>query len=216
MNDVSVNDEIVSDVNDIVSSHIVLDEVSSKDINEYVDILWETNEKMNLVSRQMTTEGLDQLLHETFLLNDYISSDIVIDAGSGNGLLGIPIAIINKTNKNKRIILVEPKQKKVAFLQSVKNRLNLTNVEIFGASLEEYLKKSKKSSCSLISRGFPELAPLIFYVKNGMVREAVIITSENKIKNNEIHLVSVKKKIYNVPLRTHLKILKMEKKTRCE
>ena len=173
VNDVSVNDENVNDVSvnnvsDITSSHIVLDDVSSKDINEYVDILWEANEKMNLVSRQMTTEGLDQLLHETFLLNDYISSDIIIDAGSGNGLLGIPIAIINKNNKNnknKRIILVEPKQKKVAFLQSVKNRLNLTNVEIFGASLEEYLKKFKKNKCSLISGGSRSLRHWFFTSK---------------------------------------------------
>jgi hypothetical protein len=83
-----------------------------------------------------------------------------------------------------------------------------------GVSLEEYLKKENKSHYSLIARGFPNLEPLVFFVKKGMVKEAVIITSENKIKKNEKHLVSVKKKIYNVPLRTYLKILKMEKTDR--
>lgn len=188
-----------------------MNDVIEKEINKYVEILLETNARINLVSRQITTEELNQLLNETFLLNDYISYDTVIDAGSGNGLLGIPIAI---SNKNKKIILIEPKQKKTTFLKDVKERLNLTNVEVIGSSLEEYLKKSKKKTGSLISRGFPTLLPLINYVKNSMVKEAIIITSENKIKKNEKHLVSVKKKIYNVPLRTHLKILKMEKTDR--
>lgn len=188
-----------------------MNDITEKDITEYVEILLDANTKINLISRQITTEELNQLLNETFLLNDYISSDIVIDAGSGNGLLGIPIAIINK---NKKIILVEPKQKKITFLKNVKERMKLTNVEIIGTSLEECLKKSKRKYGSLISRGFPTLAPIINYVKNGLVKEAIIITSENKIKKNEKHLVSVKKKIYNVPLRTNLKILKMEKTDR--
>ncbi len=180
-------------------------------IKEYLAILIEANTKINLVSRQITYAELNQLLDETILLNDLISFDAIIDAGSGNGLLGIPIAIINK---NKRIILVEPKQKKNSFLTKVKDRMNLTNVEIMGVSLEEYLKKEIKNPCSLIARGFPNLAPLVSFIKKGMVKEAVIITSENKIKKNEKHLVSVKKKIYNVPLRTHLKIIKMEKTDR--
>ncbi|HLP57605.1 MAG TPA: RsmG family class I SAM-dependent methyltransferase [Candidatus Deferrimicrobium sp.] len=188
-----------------------MNEINARAIKEYVDILWESNAKMNLVSRQMSTEELNQLLDETFLLNEYITSNIIIDAGSGNGLLGIPIALINK---DRKIILVEPKQKKIGFLNEVKNRLNLSNVEIMGVSLEEYMKKAGRSACSLIARGFPELLPLIYYVKTGVVREAIIVTSENKIKKNEKHLVSVNKKIYNVPLRTHLKILKMEKKNR--
>lgn len=171
----------------------------------------DANTKSNLVSRQITNDELNQLLDETILLNDLISFETIIDAGSGNGLLGIPIALINK---NKKIILVEPKQKKCAFLKEVKERMNLTNIEIVGVSLEEYLKKANKIPCSLIARGFPNLAPLVSFVKKSLVKEAIIITSENKIKKNEKHLVSVKKKIYNVPLRTHLKFLKMEKTER--
>lgn len=181
------------------------------DINNYLALLMEANTKINLVSRQITDDELNQLLNETIQLNDLLSFDTIIDAGSGNGLLGIPIAIMNK---NKKIILVEPKQKKSAFLKEVKERMNLLNVEIAGVSLEEYLKKTNKRPCTLIARGFPNLLPLVSFLKKGLVKEAVIITSENKIKKNEKHLVSVKKKIYNVSLRTHLKILKMEKTDR--
>lgn len=181
----------------------------------YVDILWEFNEKINLVSRRMSAEGLGQLLNESLFLNGFISegNDTVVDAGSGNGILGIPIAVIDK---NKKIVLVETRKKKIAFLEEVKNRMDLSNVEVAGESIEEYLKKNIKKRRTLIARGFPELAAFCGFVEKGYIDEAVLITSENKIKKNEKRLESVKKKIYNVSLRTYLKILKLEKKTREE
>lgn len=181
----------------------------------YVDILWEFNEKINLVSRQMSPEGLGQLLNETLFLKGFISegSDTVVDAGSGNGILGVPIALIDK---NKKIVLVETRKKKIAFLEEVKNRMGLSNVEVAGESIEEYLKKNKKKGMTLIARGFPDPGVFCGFVEKGYIDEAVLITSENKIKKNEKRLESVKKKIYNVSLRTYLKILKLEKKTREE
>jgi len=181
----------------------------------YVDILWEFNEKINLVSRRISPEGLGQLLNETLFLNGFISegNDTVVDAGSGNGILGIPIAVVNK---NKKIVLVETRKKKIAFLEEVKNRMDLSNVEVAGESIEEYLKKNRKKSRTLIARGFPDPGAFCGFVEKGYVDEAVLITSENKIKKNEKRLESVKKKIYNVSLRTYLKILKLEKKSREE
>lgn len=188
-------------------------------IKEYVRRLVDYNKKVNLMSRKMTPDGFNQLLNETFLLNDYISknSDTIVDAGSGSGILGIPIAVINK---NKKIILVEPKNKKMNFLLEVKNKLHLSHVEIVGVGIDEYVKKIKKEGekkqISVVARGFPDIRVFCFYVKRGLIEEALLITSENKIKKNKIHLESVKQKTYNVPLRDYLKILKMEKTARVE
>lgn len=193
----------------------VRDDVVKNSILKYVDILWEFNAKINLVSRRMSSEGLGQLLNETLFLNGFISkgSDTVVDAGSGNGILGVPVAVVNK---NKKIILVEPVKKKISFLEEVKDRMGLLNVEVAGESIEEYLKKNKNRGRTLIARGFPDLGVFCDYIGKGYIDEAVLITAENKIKKNEKRLESVEKKIYNVSLRTYLKILKMEKRTREE
>ncbi|UCH93209.1 MAG: class I SAM-dependent methyltransferase [Candidatus Aminicenantes bacterium] len=181
-------------------------------LEEYVKMLWEHNQKVNLISRKITRQKLDQLLNETLLLTRYISNDIVIDAGSGNGMLGVPIALMNE---NKKIILVEPKRKKAEFLRGVKNRMELFNLEIQGVSIEEYLKGRNNvvsKDRTLISRGFPQLNVFCGFVKRGMVAEAVLITSKNKIKKNQKYLESVAKKTYNVPLRKNLRILKILKR----
>jgi len=178
-------------------------------LKTYIDMLLEYNEKVNLISRKITGEQLAQLIDETYWLEQYISNNIIIDAGSGNGILGIPIALLEK---NRKIILVEPKQKKALFLREVRKKLELSNVEVQDVSIEEWLKKSKSDNNkgkTLIARGFPRLDALCGFVRRGMINEAVLITSENKIKKNQNDLESVTKKTYNVPLRKNLKILKM-------
>lgn len=181
-------------------------------LKTYIDMLLEYNEKVNLISRKITGEKLAQLLDETFFLEQYISNDIVIDAGSGNGILGIPIALMEKKRK---IILVESKQKKALFLREVSKKMELSNVVVQEISIEEWLKKSKNENNkrkTVIARGFPRLDALCGFVHRGMINEAVLITSENKIKKSQNELESVSKKIYNVPLRTNLKILKIMNK----
>jgi 16S rRNA (guanine(527)-N(7))-methyltransferase RsmG len=209
-------------MNEDDAAAVTVDDTIEISMKKYVQLLMDYNVNVNLMSRKMTPERLNQLLNETLLLNRYISknSDTIIDAGSGNGILGIPLAIINKNknkNKNKKIILVEPKKKKMNFLQEVKNQLHLFNVEIVGISIDEYMKKKvkkgEKKQISVVARGFPDLRVFCYYVKKGMVEEAILMTSEEKIKKNKIYLESIKQKTYNVPLRDHLKILKMEKAT---
>ena len=181
-------------------------------LKQYAEILMSYNQRINLVSRKMTLEELFQLIDESLLLFEYISkkSAIVVDAGSGNGLLGIPVAM---TDENRKVVLVEPKQKKSLFLQLAVTELGLKNVDVQCVSIEEYLKSSDIKSYisrTLISRGFPELSAFCGFLKKGLIDETVLITSENKLKKNRIHLEKVQKKIYNVHLRDHLKILKME------
>jgi 16S rRNA G527 N7-methylase RsmG len=183
-------------------------------IKTYLEILLEYNRKVNLISRKITPDKLNQLLKETFLLNSYIAShiNIIVDAGSGNGILGIPLALM-KTNENKKIILVEPQKKKFLFLLKAKKELKLPNIEVKDVGIEEYLKsvRAQREVRSLIARGFPRLNIFYRFLEKEMIAEAVLITSENKIKKNRLHLESINQKTYNIPLRKNLKILKMEK-----
>jgi 16S rRNA (guanine527-N7)-methyltransferase len=180
-------------------------------LKEYIEMLLEYNKYVNLVSRKTTHGELEQLLSETLFLDQYISNDQVVDAGSGNGILGIPLAL---ADANRKLTLVEPKRKKYLFLQQVKEKMNLTNVDVQGISIEEYLSPAVAGNIkikTLVSRGFPRFNVFCRWINQGRIAEAVIITSENKIKKNQKALEIVAKKTYNIPWREHLKILKMAK-----
>ena len=180
-------------------------------IEEYVDFLMAYNKKINLVSRKITDDDLSILIGETVLLEKYLSNDVVVDVGSGNGILGIPIAIINNS---KKIILIERKLKKVVFLNEAKLNLNIKNIDIFNVDIKGFIKENKQKNMSLVARGFPANEFLLNLVSNSMVNEVIIITSKRKIKKNLKSMENVEQKIYNIPFREELKILKMENVSR--
>lgn len=191
-------------------------------LETYAGLMLDYNRKVNIISRKITSLGLNQLLNESLILSDHITGDTIIDAGSGNGILGIPISFLEPFQQ-KKIVLVEPRQKKSDFLKFVKKEMELKNVEVICSSIEEYLKRirfrTKKPNHFriVIARGFPNLVVFCEFLKKKLINEVVLITSENKIKKNQIQLESVEKKIYNIPLRTELRILKLrptEKTTR--
>lgn len=184
------------------------DDIAFGNIEMYVELMLEYNQKVNVISRKITANSLNQLLNESLGLNKYVNGDTIIDAGSGNGILGIPLSVL-QMNEDKTFVLVEPKPKKADFLEMVKEELGLENIEVACASIEEYLKRRPKLKRTVIARGFPNLEVFCGFLKKGLANEAVLITSENKIKKNQIQLESVAKRIYNIPLRTELKILKL-------
>lgn len=62
----------------------------------------------------------------------------IADIGSGAGFPGVPIALVRPYLK---ITLIEPSWKKSAFLKNIKRKLQLENVEIIQAKVEDVREK---------------------------------------------------------------------------
>jgi 16S rRNA (guanine(527)-N(7))-methyltransferase RsmG len=182
-------------------------------IDRYVDLLLEVNRYINLVSRKISPEGLLQLIEETLFLNRLIKGHNIVDAGSGNGLLGVPLAILNT---NKRIFLVESKPKKAGFLKQIANTIDLVNLEVWNMGIQEFFHKKKGSySKTIVTRGFSSHEELLEFYKKGMVDEVLLISSLNKIKKIGKEVENRCQKIYNIPFRETLKVLKILKNGDC-
>lgn len=172
-------------------------------IREYMLILKEYSRKINIISKKITNEQLRDLVNESIILDEHITGTHIVDAGSGNGILGFPVAFLHP---EKLIYLVEPRKKKSEFLKYTANKLKVSNVEVFREGIEDFTKK-KEVKFSIIARGFPDNSKLISYLKKGVVDEVVLITSLDKIKKIEKGIVKYEQKIYNVPFRDKLKII---------
>lgn len=116
-------------------------------LRKYLDLLYENNKYMNLVGTKdkkgiLIRHFLDCLsilkLREVFFGSDLSNIDIttqkIIDIGSGAGLPGILLAIFLQ---DRHIYLLEKKLRKVNFLTSAVTQLNLKNVEILRGRAEE-------------------------------------------------------------------------------
>jgi 16S rRNA (guanine527-N7)-methyltransferase len=80
------------------------------------------------------------------------------DLGSGGGLPGIPLAICRPAWK---LHLIEAVQKKAVFLQHIVTKLNLDNVKVHGARIEDVAPSLGGSISCCISRAFSDFGKFI-------------------------------------------------------
>lgn len=79
----------------------------------------------------------------------------IADLGSGGGLPAIPIAIIQE---EWRLTLIEAIRKKTAFLQHVRGKLKLKNIEVLSERVENVALQQSGQFDAVISRAFTNLA----------------------------------------------------------
>ena len=79
----------------------------------------------------------------------------IADLGSGGGLPAIPIAILQPA---WQITLIEAVRKKTAFLQHVRGKLNLKNIQVLSERVEMVAKNQPGQFDAVISRAFTNLA----------------------------------------------------------
>ena len=180
-------------------------------INTYVDFLLAYNENVNLVSKKSTRETVNTLISESLLLKKHLSTRLVIDAGSGSGLLGIPLAI---SFPEKKIVLIETVQKKVKFLKLAVEKLVLKNTTVWGGPVQEYMQRQNNSAGTLVSRGFPHIEVLADYVLKKAIKELILITAPQKINKIKKMVAYIRQSSYNIPSRDNLIIFKMENVSR--
>ena len=177
----------------------------------FIEFLLAYNQKVNLVSRRSTPEALNALVQETLLLRDLVSAPLVIDAGSGGGLLGIPLAI---SLPGKNFVLVEPIHKKIVFLNEALRHLNLDNARVWEGPVQEFMHRHHQFESCMVARGFPKIEALAEYVYKRKVRELLLISSADKIKKIQNKVANIRQNRYNIPSRDNLIIYKLENVSR--
>lgn len=103
----------------------------------YKNLLQEWNEKINLTAITEDEEVIKKHFIDcikAFSENQFKEAKTLIDVGTGAGFPGLPIAIMRE---NLNITLLDSLNKRVNFLNIVKNSLNLTNVTTIHSRAED-------------------------------------------------------------------------------
>lgn len=113
-------------------------------LETYIDQLLEWNQKINLVSRNVSRETLREHVVHSLLpiaLNLMTTHDDWIDTGTGGGLPGIPLAICEP---EKTFILNDNVRKKMHAVQGIVDSMKLQRVSVEAKSIS--LVKLKKGT----------------------------------------------------------------------
>ena len=108
---------------------------------EYMNLLLEWNEKINLTA---ITEPKDVILKhfiDSLTINKYLKENrILADVGTGAGFPGIPLKILRPDLK---ITLVDSLNKRINFLNEVILKLNLKDIDTVHSRIEDFGKDKK-------------------------------------------------------------------------
>jgi 16S rRNA (guanine527-N7)-methyltransferase len=105
-------------------------------LRTFEDLLREYSPRLGLVSDSDLGRIWERhILDSLRALDCLVSEDrLIADLGSGAGLPGIPIAI---ARPDARVVLIEPKRRRAAFLELALERLGLSNASVAAARAEE-------------------------------------------------------------------------------
>jgi 16S rRNA (guanine527-N7)-methyltransferase len=123
-------------------------------------------------------------LLDSLAISPYLEGERILDIGSGAGLPGIPLAI---ANPDKNFVLLDSNGKKTRFLFQVKVALELSNVEVVDARVDEYLSTPDTGEFSLITcRAFSSLSSIVKMIEKPLASGTKLLAMKGVYPHHEI------------------------------
>ena len=136
----------------LAQANIQVSEQQKDQLIELVNLLNKWNKAYNLTSVRDPQEMLVKHILDSLVVSPYLQGDRFIDVGTGPGLPGLPLAIINP---DKQFVLLDSLGKRVSFIRNAVLKLRLTNVTPVLSRVEEYQLEEKFDG--VLSRAFASL-----------------------------------------------------------
>jgi 16S rRNA (guanine527-N7)-methyltransferase len=107
----------------------------ARDLETYLDLLAAWSRRANLTGARTPEERVETLLKDPLLAAPEPLPGRLVDVGSGNGSPGLVLAL---ARPDLRVVLLEPRLKRWAFLREATRVLGRTDVEVVRARYEAY------------------------------------------------------------------------------
>ena len=158
-------EQFISAITEYSSSiKVVLSEEQKVMFYNYMNILLEWNQKINLTTITKPEDIIIKHFIDSLTVLKYIKNEKIniIDIGTGAGFPGIPIKIANDLNN---ITLLDSLNKRIVFLQNVINELKLKDIVAVHSRAEEYIKLEKREIYDIaVSRAVANMSTLLEYL----------------------------------------------------
>ena len=141
-----------------------LTEEMQQQFEDYMKLLLEWNEKINLTAITEEDEIILKHFVDSLTISKYIKEgNPIVDVGTGAGFPGIPVKI---ARKNVKVTLVDSLNKRILFLNDVIEKLGLRDIETLHFRAEEFgqNKKYRESFDIATSRAVANLSTLVEYL----------------------------------------------------
>ena len=182
----------------LTQAEIQLTDRQKDQLIQLVQLLNKWNKAYNLTSVRDPQEMLVKHILDSIVVSPYLQGERFIDVGTGPGLPGLPLAIINPT---KQFVLLDSLGQRISFIRNAVRELGLTNVEPILSRVEEYQPEQKFDG--VLSRAFASLKDMTdwchhlpkengyFYALKGIYHEDEVQELDKKFEIKDVITLSV-------------------------
>ncbi|CAH8211935.1 16S rRNA (guanine(527)-N(7))-methyltransferase RsmG [Vibrio aestuarianus] len=122
----------------------------------YVEMLDKWNKAYNLTSVRNPMDMLVKHILDSIVVIPHLQGERFIDVGTGPGLPGIPLAIMNP---DKTFFLLDSLGKRIRFIKQVLHELGIKNVTTIQSRVEEFQPEVKFDG--VLSRAFASMLDMV-------------------------------------------------------
>ena len=158
--------------------------VSSAQIEQlvaYVDLLEKWNRTYNLTAIRSRREIFDRHLIESLSIAPFLSGQHRIDVGTGAGLPGLPLAIVEP---DVDYVLLDSNGKKTRFLAEVKRSLGLSNITVETVRVETW--RPDRLFDAVVTRAFADLATTFERIDHVLGPPGMLFAMKTESVNQEL------------------------------
>ena len=163
-----------------------------------VELLNKWNKAYNLTSVRDPKDMLVKHIMDSVVVSPHLEGQRFIDVGTGPGLPGLPLAILNP---DKEFFLLDSLGKRIRFIKQAAHDLGLKNVTPIQSRVEEF--QDNQGFDGVISRAFASLDDMLdwchhlphsqgkFYALKGVVPDAELAHLKAGLILDDIHTLVV-------------------------
>jgi 16S rRNA (guanine527-N7)-methyltransferase len=147
---------------------VAADAATQQKLLDYLALLEKWNKVHNLTAVRDPADMVTLHLLDSLSVLPHITSDTLLDVGSGAGLPGIPLALLRP---ELRVTVMDSSHKKASFMRQAKAVLGLDNLQVICGRVEEYQPEVKFGT--IISRAFSDLGEFLRLSRHLLVEDGV-------------------------------------------
>ncbi len=146
---------------------------------DYVELLFRWNGTYNLTAVRGLGEMIDRHVLDSLAIAKYVRGETLADIGSGAGLPGIPLAILEPS---RHYTLIDSNGKKARFLREAVRVLALDNVRVENARVEDV----KEQFETVTARAFASVTEMVKLGGHLLSRDGILLAMKGLLNEEEI------------------------------
>ncbi|WP_319782856.1 16S rRNA (guanine(527)-N(7))-methyltransferase RsmG [Oceanisphaera sp. IT1-181] len=165
----------------LAQTELVVTEQQVEQLVTLVTLLNKWNKAFNLTSVRDPLAMVGRHMVDSLVVSPYLEGTRFIDVGTGPGLPGLPLAIMNP---DKEFVLLDSLGKRIRFIRMVIHHLGLTNVTAVESRVEAYQPEQKFDG--VLSRAFASLDDMVSWCAHLLKSEGRFLALKGQYPEQEL------------------------------